>query len=425
MEREIYDDGYYQQQQNQDPYAAENQPSGGGPQGGESQQANEPAAVNQALDSPEPVAQSAPTSPVNADGSISTAYGTHGGGGGRESTEGYETDHNLDTPIQGTPAPMPPDNTPTDPNRGWVDPKIQEVEGRWNGGSPPSTPLPVDASGNTTHGWEWNGWDWVQVPGKGLGFGSKNVGYVAPVNTVQTPRPPGGPGGGTPTYGGGGGGGYTSSFGGFNLNSNMSPYSPHNLPQFQGPDQKAFEQQQLKALSDALNTSEWGPQRIAGMKEAQKEQALRMRSDFQREVGDRFAGAGRSGAGAQEALLRRSNNDTMGQILNSYRGVDENAAQNRRAELLTTASALGGALDSQMGRGVQGYGAQFTGAQGMADEAYRSWQSQMQIQAAALQKAIAEESMKLDWSRFGETARQFNERMGFDWTKMNLDQVPR
>jgi hypothetical protein len=59
---------------------------------------------------------------------------------------------------------------------------------KWNGGSPPSIPLQAG------HGWEWNGNDWVQVPGKGIGF----TGGAAP---TPTPRPPSGGGG----YAGGGG----------------------------------------------------------------------------------------------------------------------------------------------------------------------------------------------------------------------------
>ena len=75
------------------------------------------------------------------------------------------------------PQPQPP-STPAPIDPGYVDPHIAETQRRWNGGSPPDMPL------NPSHGWEWDGWDWNQVSGRGLGF--------------SQPTPPSGPKGGTP-----------------------------------------------------------------------------------------------------------------------------------------------------------------------------------------------------------------------------------
>lgn len=58
-----------------------------------------------------------------------------------------------------------------------TDPRIEEVQDRWNNGSPPDQPL------QPGYGWEWTGWDWVQVLGRGIG-------YKAPrVDTTQRDRP--------------------------------------------------------------------------------------------------------------------------------------------------------------------------------------------------------------------------------------------
>lgn len=454
-EREYYsewDDPNYQQQTedpNAQPLGESQTPSGGGPQGAESQPyagGDETQAVNQALSS-----GGSSSSPVNPDGSISPTYGDLAGSG-RGSTEGAAASTYPDYSQNTDPYP----NTAGQPQQ--AAPETQggdttaQVQARWNSGSPPSVPLPVDAQGNTTHGWEWDGWDWRQVQGRGLGFGQQNVGAAitgGPGPGEGGGNPPPGPGGPPPPVNNGGVppnmmsmmalmaslGGMGSGFKGFGLGpANKVPFAAQPMPQYQGPDQEPYDKAALDALLGGLNNSEWDSTRVAQMKEMQKEQALRMRKDMQTEVNNRFAGAGRQGAGAQEAILRRGDADTMSQILGSYRGVDQNAAQGRRNELLSTVGSINDYLSGQGGRSVSGYGAKLSGAQAGADQAYKAWQSQMQMEAAALQKAMAEETAKLDWRRTDfngmmalaqlmEQQRQFNERMGYDWTFGNLDRI--
>jgi hypothetical protein len=93
-----------------------------------------------------------------------------------------------DQNIPDEPAPRPGDPGGT----GTI---IQQLNPRWNGGSPPATPLPTGPDGKTTHGWIWTGSDpydpngqWAQTPGGGMGFGQYNVGYTPPPPTT-TPKP--------------------------------------------------------------------------------------------------------------------------------------------------------------------------------------------------------------------------------------------
>lgn len=419
--RDQWDDAYNQYQgAGQDPNAEvlgqEQAQPGGGPQGAQSQPqagGDEAAAVDQALGSG---SGSSTNSPVNADGSISTQYGqqqvqapTQQGGMTKGTVSAAEREYyNEDsgnfeqaydpgiygnyTYPQSDPAPEP---------------------------TAPPAPQPGITKGPTSD-------EGVNMTGEPI------------VN--PTPAPP------APAPGGNGfdlnallaalgGMGGQSNFSGFSIPAGpAAAYEAAPIQEYQAPQQSEYETAALQALLAGLNNSEWTPDRIAQQKEIQKEQALRMRGDLNREVSDRFAGMGRSGSGQQQALLRRGDNETVGQILNAYRGVDQNAAAGRRAELLSTVGALDSALSGQTGRSATGYGAYLSGAQAQAEENYRNWQSQMQMQSAALQKAIAEESAKLDWRRTDqngllaiaqlmENQRQFNEGMGLDWTELNLRNV--
>lgn len=369
-----------------------NQP-GGGPQ----QTSTETQAVDQALQTGGGSGGGA-NSPVNPDGNINPGYGATSGEGQNDEGRPVEQERIID-PYQGTtitPDPGSGDWLASGPPPGTPPPRFDN--------NPPAKPS--DPTRRTSPYDNLPKGPANQISGGGFDLSALLAGM---------------------------GGGGASSFNGFQslTAGNKDPYTPAQVPQYTPPDQSEYEKAALDTLKNSLGQSEWNSDRVAAMKEAQKEQALRMRADLNREVTNRFAGAGRSGSGAENALLRRGDSDTMSQILGAYRGVDENAAQNRRAEILSTVAALDGALSGQMNRGVSGYGASLAGAQGLGDEAYRGWQSKMQIEAAALQKAIAEESAKLDWrktdqngilalAQLMEQQRQFNEGTGLDWTKMNL-----
>ena len=245
-------------------------------------------------------------------------------------------------------------------------------------------------------------------------------------------------------------------------------YNPYQFSMYTAPNQEAEEGAQIGALMQALGHSEWSPERVAAQKEVQKEQALGMQQQLQEQIGERFAGAGRSGAGAEESSLRRVGQATASDILGSYRDIDENAANARRQELLATAGALGEALSGQSARRAQGYltglegqkaqagenrgafGANLEAQMGEKDDQYRGFTSRFMPWELALRSALGESAAdqdynQLDWLkeqfaqnfpedqrqfnissmldliRILEGQRQFNEGLGLDWTKFNWD----
>jgi hypothetical protein len=224
---------------------------------------------------------------------------------------------------------------------------------------------------------------------------------------------------------------------------------PYQFAQFQAPNQGAFDTQLLAALSGALGNSEWSPGRVAAQKEVQKEQALKMEKDLSSQIADSYAGQGRAASGAAGSAQNRLAQETRSEILNAYRDIDENAATNRRQELLATAGALGGALDSQMGRATSGFGSTLQGQTLQADENFRNnfQPMDMALRAALGDVATDMDYNRLDWDKeqfaqnfpelqrqynissvldfikLMESQRQFNEGLGLDWTKFNWNSI--
>jgi len=107
----------------------------------------------------------------------------------------------------------------------------------WNNGSPPDQPL------QDGHGWTFNGTDWVQTPGTGVGYtppatapsggGSGGGGGTAPPPI----SPGGGPGGGGTDGGSGGGKGpYTpTTYDDTSVDSILLGSDPGALPEFAAP----------------------------------------------------------------------------------------------------------------------------------------------------------------------------------------------
>jgi len=170
------------------------------------------------------------------------------------------------------------------------------------------------------------------------------------------------------------------------LMQTIGAYTPAQISQFTAPNQDAYDTQLLGQLSNALNNSEWSPSRIAAMKEVQKEQALEQQRAIEDQINQRFASMGRSGSGLQQGLLSELLGSTGESILGSYRDINEQAAQNRRAELLMTADALNQALTGQMGRATSAYQTGLTGQMAQADQNLQGWQSQRDLYNLALQE---------------------------------------
>lgn len=241
----------------------------------------------------------------------------------------------------------------------------------------------------------------------------------------------------------------------FNLEpfaSQFSRYQAQQITPFQAPNYSGYENNQLQALQNALNNSEWSPQRLAAMKEVQKEQALAMQKQAQESIDERFAAQGRTNGGAYDAQNNRLDQATISDILASYRDVDERGANARRDELLRTSDALRMAMDSGASRANSFYQSLLQGQELQGKENSKAWESQFAPYELALKKALGEQGASLDWSKLNEDARQyglglhedqrqfnlktmvdlikfmeeqrqFNEGMGLDWTKFNWSQL--
>jgi hypothetical protein len=254
----------------------------------------------------------------------------------------------------------------------------------------------------------------------------------------EPPSSEGGDGGAPPPTTGGGGPGGGTGGDGWDLDkfaSKFGKYNPMTFNQFEGSNYGQGQQEGVAALRQALQNSEWSPGRVAAMKELQKEQALAVQDQLSKQLGGRYASMGRGQGGGKQSALRQLGSDTGADILGAYRDVEERAATGRRDELLRTAGALGQEARAGFGAGLEGQTAQ-------ADENFRAWESQMTPYQLALQKALGEQGINVDWGRIGESGRQFNlghelalkefdekkrqfnAGLGFDYTKLNTSMIP-
>lgn len=174
------------------------------------------------------------------------------------------------------------------------------------------------------------------------------------------------------------------------LMASIGSYDPATFTQFTAPEQGGYENQLMQALSHALGNSEWSPERMAAMKETQKEQALEQQAALGDQLGNRFAASGRLGSGAHVGALSDVGQATNESILGSYRDINEQGAQGRRNELLTTANALDAALTGQMGRATAGYASTLGGQTAQAEENRAAHESQQNLYDLALRERLGE-----------------------------------
>jgi hypothetical protein len=193
----------------------------------------------------------------------------------------------------------------------------------------------------------------------------------------------------------------------------LGTYTPAAISQFTAPDQSAATGATQAALLDALRNSEWSPERIAAMKETQKEQALSMEDALSEKLGQSFASRGRLGSGAHLGQTAQLGEATREGILGAYRDINEQAAAGRRSELLSTAAALESALTGQMGRATAGYGAQLAGQTAAADEGWRGWESGRSLYDIARQEAASRDALALE-SALGFADVNLRQQLGRD-----------
>lgn len=211
-------------------------------------------------------------------------------------------------------------------------------------------------------------------------------------------------------------------------------YQAAQIGQFQNP----LNQQVSNAHNDLMlqvlqNPQSLNPQVVSMMKEQQKEAALAMQQQQQQQLMQNAAGRGASNDGAVAAAMRRIGTGTQGNILDQYRNIDIQAANQGLQDRL---NALGMADQYQsgvMGRGVSGYGAQLQGQQAQAQQGYLQHQSAADAVNYNLQRALAQEGLyqaeaqsgQNAWgmgNNFNEGARQFNLNYGLNTAQMQNQQ---
>lgn len=167
------------------------------------------------------------------------------------------------------------------------------------------------------------------------------------------------------------------------------------VPHYQAPDQSAA-QGQISALLQAIlaNPQTMNDNVVSQMKEAQKSQALLMGQQNQSQLDRSAVSRGTLGSGAQQAMQGENLQHVLGQILDSNRSIDiQQVAQNRQDQL-NALQAGESVLNGQLGRANQNYG-------------------------TSLQQWLAENNGTMDWARFFENGRQFNNTLGFNYNSLD------
>lgn len=170
----------------------------------------------------------------------------------------------------------------------------------------------------------------------------------------------------------------------------------HNpVPQYQAPDQSAA-QGQISALLQAIlaNPQTMNDNVVSQMKEAQKQQALLMGQQNQSLLDRSAVSRGTLGSGAQRAMQGDNLQQVLGQILDSNRNIDIQQVTQNRQDQLNALTAAEQVLNGQLGRANQNYG-------------------------TSLQQWLAENNGTMDWARFFENSRQFNNTLGFNYNSLD------
>ncbi|NBV23576.1 MAG: hypothetical protein EBS05_16855 [Proteobacteria bacterium] len=373
----------------------------------------------------------------------------------------YENgEYDPQEPPSGPYIPDEPGPRPGDP--GGTGTVIKQLNPRWNGGSPPATPLPTGPDGKTTHGWIWTGSDpydpngqWAQTPGGGMGFGEYNVGYTPPT----TPTPP--PGGGGPkgggisgvpqSYRGGGGGGTTASYSGA-----TSPIGG-SVPTL--ADALAAAKQYLPATPEISKPGTFTPPTPVGLDarnrvveavlarpevmdqsfqdalfEQQKEQQAQMAAQARSRLSQTTAARGLSAAGGQELLGQAGVEEGfINNLLAARRDVSTKAAEVNRASSLAAVEMANAVQQGDFARAQAAYETQLK-----ANQIY----DQLRLQAAELERGnvalaaqnlLAQREMQLGEQgqsfdqylrqlQYNELVRQFNEKMAYDYGQFGWNQ---
>lgn len=385
-------------------------------------------------------------------------------------------DDRYEDPNYDPNAPPPDQNIPDEPGPRPGDPTgegtiTKQLNPRWNGGSPPATPLPTGPDGKTTHGWIWTGSDpydpngqWAQTPGGGMGFGQYNVGYTPPTPPPVTPPPTPGP---TPTptprvsgvpqaYSAYSAAPRATGVAAATSTLATSPIAG-SIPTLEEAAAKA--KQLFGSAPEILKPGTFTAPTPVGMEdrnrivqailaqpevmgqtfqdqlfEQQKEQQAQLAAQARARLSQTTAARGLSAAGGQELLGQAGVEEGfINSLLSARRDVSMKAAEANRASSQAAVEMADAVTQGDFARAQAAYQTQL-----QANQIY----NQLQLQAAELERgnvalvaqnllaqremALGEQGQSFDQYlrqlQANEAIRQFNERLAFDYGQFNWAQ---
>lgn len=173
-----------------------------------------------------------------------------------------------------------------------------------------------------------------------------------------------------------------------------------NISQFAAPDQSAGNTAQNNVLNAVMaNPEVMNPERVAQLKEQQKEQALLLGQQNNAQYAQSAVGRGTLNSGQTDAFRSTTNNNVNNAILSGNRNVDLSTAQTNRQNQLDALTASSGVAQDQLGRATGSY---TTGLQGQlakansdlstagfnANQQFQGYQSQAAANDAQFQRAL-------------------------------------
>lgn len=237
-----------------------------------------------------------------------------------------------------------------------------------------------------------------------------------------------------PDQGGGGGGGPLDGSGIGNVSytpgqlpqTNFATYQAPNLTMYKGLDQSGMNNLQNQALQTALTTTSLSPDVVAQMQGQLRDQAATMQKGNEQAINQNYASLGYQGGGMQGADIANLRNQSSANLLDQFRNLNVNAAQQNYNDRLNALSGSEGVLGGQVNRNVGQWNATNQGEMNQAQLNQAAVQSQNAATQFALQRALEEEGLKQAAAGIGVQTRGQDiqsllgmNQLGFNYANMN------
>lgn len=237
-----------------------------------------------------------------------------------------------------------------------------------------------------------------------------------------------------PDQGGGGQGGYQSPSGipqvsytpGQLPSTDFAVYQAPKLTQYSSIDQGGMNDLQNQALKTALTTTSLSPDVVNQMQAQLRDQAAVMQQGNEQAIRQGYATRGYEGGGLEGADIANLRNQTSSNLLDQFRNLNVNAAQQNYNDRLNALSGSEGVLGGQVNRNVSQFGATHQGQMDQEQLNQAQVQSQNAATQFALQRALEEEGMKQAAAGIGVQTRGQDiqsllglGQLGFNYANLN------